>query len=63
LSTYQAFNRRINALSEPLKVLVFELITNFAEEDEFFTLQDSLIDSMPIMLAVRGRFGKSKSGA
>ena len=59
LPTYQAFNRRINALSEPLKVLVFELITNFAEED-FFVFQDSLIDSMPIMLAVRGRSGKAK---
>ncbi len=60
LPTYQAFNRRINSLSEPLQVLVFELVTNFAGKDEFFAFQDSLIDSLPIMLAVRTREGKAK---
>lgn len=47
-------------LSESLKILVFELMANFPQEDEFFAKQDSLIDSLPIMLAVRSRSSRAK---
>lgn len=52
LLSYQAFNRRLNELAKPLKILVFELMAKLAEENEFFADQDCVIDSMPIMLAV-----------
>ena len=55
LPSYQAFNRRLNALAEPLKILVFELMAKMVQENEFFAEQDCVIDSMPIMLAVRSR--------
>jgi len=35
-------------------------MTNFPEGEEFFTQQDAVIDSLPIMLAVRGRAGSAK---
>src|SRR5215210_9217087 len=60
LPSYQAFNRRLNQLGEALKVLVFELMAHFPQADEFFADQDSVIDSLPIMLAVRSRSGQAK---
>lgn len=63
LPSYQAFNRRLNELAEPLKILVFELMAKLAQENEFFTGQDGVIDSMPIMLAVRSRSYTAKVAA
>src|SRR5215204_142389 len=60
LPSYQAFNRRLNQLVEALKVLVFELMARFPQENEFFAGQDSVIDSLPIMLAVRSRSSAAK---
>ncbi len=60
LPSYQAFNARLNELSESLKILVYELMTKFPEGEEFFAEQDSVIDSLPIMLAVRSRSGQAK---
>ncbi len=60
LPSYQAFNRRLNALAEPLKILVFELMAKFAQDNEFFAEQDCVIDSLPIMLAVRSRSAHAK---
>lgn len=60
LPSYQAFNRRLNELGEPLKILVFELVGRFAYANEFFAEQDCVIDSMPIMLAVRARSAHAK---
>jgi len=60
LPSYQAFNRRLNELSEPLKMLVYELMAKFAYENEFFAEQDCVIDSVPIMLAVRSRSAHAK---
>ena len=60
LPSYQAFNHRLNELGESLRILVYELMTNFPEGEEFFTQQDAVIDSLPIMLAVRGRAGSAK---
>ena len=60
LPSYQAFNRRLNELGEPLKMPVFELMAKFAYENEFFAEHDCVIDSVPIMLAVRGRSAAAK---
>ena len=60
LPSYQAFNRRLNELGEPLKMLVFELMANFPQKDDFYGGQDCVIDSVPIMLAVRGRSYQAK---
>jgi hypothetical protein len=60
LPSYSAFNRRLNELGEPLKMLVFELMAKFACDNEFFAEQDCVIDSLPIMLAVRGRSPQAK---
>ncbi|MCY7344595.1 MAG: hypothetical protein LH614_00085 [Pyrinomonadaceae bacterium] len=49
LPSYQAFNRRLNELAEPLKIMVFELMAKFAQDNEFFAEQDCVIDSVPIM--------------
>lgn len=59
LPSYQAFNRRLNELVEPLKVLVFELIVT-AHENSFSCEPESVIDSLPIMLAVRSRSSHAK---
>ncbi len=58
--SYQAFNRRLNEPGEPLKILVFELMAKFASDNEFSAEQDCVIDSLPIMLAVRARSGQAK---
>ncbi len=60
LPSYQAFNRRLNEVGEPLKILVYELMAKFAYDNEFFAEQDCVIDSMPIMLAVRARSAHAK---
>ncbi len=60
LPSYQAFNRRVNELGAPLKMMVFELMAKFAQENEFFAEQDCVIDSMPVMLAVRSRSVQAK---
>jgi len=41
-------------------MLVFELIANFPQKDDFYGGQDCVIDSVPIMLAVRGRSYQAK---
>jgi len=61
LPSYQAFNHRLNELSESLKILVYELMANFPQGEEFFAEQDSVIDSLPIMLAVRASVRASQS--
>jgi hypothetical protein len=60
LPSYQAFNRRLNLLGEPLKMLVFELMTEFAQKSDFYAAPDCVIDSLPIMLAVRSRSSQAK---
>ncbi len=60
LPSYQAFNRRLNEMGESLKVLVFELMANFAQDHKFFAQLDCVINSMPIMLAVRLRSAQAK---
>jgi len=60
LPSYQAFNRRLNQLGEPLQMLVFELMANLPQANRFCSEQDSVIDSLPIMLAVRSRSSKAK---
>ena len=60
LPSYSAFNRRLNELGETLKMLVFELLAKFAYDNEFFAEYDCVIDSLPIMLAVRGRSAHAK---
>lgn len=60
LPSYQAFNRRANGLGESLQVLVFELMSYLPAKDLFEGQGDSVIDSLPIMLAVRGRAARAK---
>lgn len=59
LPSYQAFNQRLNGLAESFPVLVFELITQLSEDDFYFE-REQVIDSFPIMLAIRGRSYKAK---
>lgn len=64
LPSYQAFNGRLNQVSEVLKVMVFQLLASSAQRecyfDDFVLEEDCLLDSMPIMLAVRGRSSGAK---
>ena len=60
LPSYQACNRRLNELGEPLKMLVFELVAKFPQKDDFYGEQDCVVDSVPIMLAVRSRAYQAK---
>ncbi len=60
LPSYQAFNRRLNELGEPLKMVVFELMAKFPQKDDFYVEQEGVIDSVPIMLAVRSRSWRAK---
>ena len=55
LPAYQTFNYRLNNLSESLQVIVFELVRQLNASAKYHFEEDCLIDSMPIMLAVRGR--------
>ena len=60
LPSYQTFNYRLNNISESLKVIVFELVTQINASYKYHFEEDCLIDSMPIMLAVRGRSYRAK---
>ncbi len=60
LPSYQAFNRRLNELGEPLKMLVFELAAKLTHENDLFAEQDCVVDSLPIMPATRSRSGRAK---
>ena len=60
LPSYQAFNRRLNELGGALQILVFELLAHLPQAHRFCSEQDSVIDSLPIMLAVRSRSAKAK---
>lgn len=60
LPSYSAFNRRLNELGEPLKMLVFELTAKLAHENDLFAEQDCVVDSLPIMLATRSRSNRAK---
>lgn len=54
LPSYQAFNHRLNLLAEVWPVLLGELMTQL-ELPRAAPETDQLLDSLPIMLAVRGR--------
>ncbi len=56
LSSYQAFNNRLNRLSEPLKALTAHLMTNLKPQD--CSQNTSLLDSMPIITCSGKRAGK-----
>ena len=60
LPSYQTFNYRLNNISESLKVMVFELVTQINASHNYHFEEDCLIDSMPVMLAVRGRSYRAK---
>lgn len=60
LPSYQTFNYRLNNLSESLQVLVSELLSVINTQADGYFEEDCLIDSMPIMLAVRGRSYQAK---
>lgn len=60
LPAYQTFNYRLNNLSEALQVIVFTLFEEINESGNYHFEEDCLIDSMPIMLAVRGRSYRAK---
>lgn len=59
LPSYQAFNRRLNQLAEVWPVLLGELMTGL-EMPAMTGEVDQVLDSVPIMLAVRGRSGQAK---
>ena len=60
LPSYRAFDRQLNESGESLKILVFELMAQFADDNECFAEPDCVIDALTIMLAVRGRAAHAK---
>jgi hypothetical protein len=60
LPAYQTFNYRLNHLSESLQVIVFELFEEINASAVYHFEDDCPIDSIPIMLAVRGRSYRAK---
>lgn len=56
LGSYQAFNNRLNRLSEAFKNLSIKLLNDFIPED--CILDQSLLDSMPIITCSGRRFPK-----
>lgn len=60
LPAYQTFNYRLNNLAESLQVIVFELFGEINRSPNYHFEEDCPIDSMPIMLAVRGRSYRAK---
>lgn len=60
LPSYQTFNYRLNQETDALKVIVFELPGQMCQAREDFCREDWVIDSIPIMLAVRGRSVQAK---
>jgi hypothetical protein len=61
LPSYQAFNHRLNLLTEVWPILLGELMAQLGAPllDQVSGL-DQVLDSLPIMLAVRGRSGQAK---
>ena len=59
LPSYQAFNHRLNLLEEVWPVLLGELMTQL-EMPSAALETDQMLDSLPIMLAVRGRSTAAK---
>lgn len=59
LPSYQAFNRRLNQLAEVWAILLGELLASQAGHFQLGT-PDQVLDSVPIMLAVRGRSTDAK---
>ena len=55
LPAYQTFNYRLNNVAESLRVIVYELFEEIEGSGKYHFQEDCLIDSMPIMLAQRGR--------
>jgi len=60
LPAYQTFNYRLNNLRESLQVIVYALFEEIEGSGKYHYEADCLLDSMPIMLAVRGRSGQAK---
>ena len=60
LPAYQTFNYRLNNLVESWQMIVFELCAQLNTSANYHYEEDCLIDSMPIMLAVRGRSYRAK---
>ena len=59
LPSYQAFNRRLNLLTDTFQVLFAHLLQSIESKPKHFS-QDYLIDSMPIMLASGTRSKQAK---
>jgi hypothetical protein len=59
LPSYEAFNMRINRLNEPFRLLTNSLLGNFQPDD--CILNNSLLDSLPIMTCSGKRKGKVAS--
>lgn len=60
LPSYQTFNYRLNNLAESFQVIVYELFKEIETSGKYHFEEDCLLDSMPIMLAVRGRSARAK---
>ena len=64
LPSYQAFNQRMNEAAAVFEVLIFELLNGWQALPDYFgeviINEDCVIDSLPIMLAVRGRSGRAR---
>ena len=60
LPSYQAFNHRLNLLDEVWPVLLGELWSELGCPADSADGADQLLDSLPIMLAVRGRSCSAK---
>jgi Transposase DDE domain len=60
LPVYQTFNYRLNNLAESLQVIVYALFEAIETNNKYHYEADCLLDSMPIMLAVRGRSYQAK---
>src|SRR5215213_6505211 len=59
LPSYQAFNRRLNLLTDNFQVLFAYLLRQLSVNQKQLT-EDFLIDSMPVMLAVGTRAGSAR---
>jgi len=60
LGSYSAFSNRLNRLSETFRELVTSLIADYCPDDCF--LDQSLLDSMPIITCSGKRSGKVTKG-
>lgn len=59
LPTYQAFNRRLNLLTDDFQILFTHLLANLHYQENNLTT-DFLIDSLPIMLACGTRSNQAR---